>query len=637
MVEIDYKKIGLRVGLEVHQQLDVRTKLFCDCLSSISENVDYKVPRRLRPTRSEIGDVDPAALFEWRRGRSYEYEIGREHSCLVEIDEEPPHELNREALKTALAIALALGSKIVDEVYVMRKIVIDGSNTSGFQRTALIALGGQLELENKTIPIETICLEEDAARKIDEKGKVAVYRLDRLGIPLIEIATAPVIESPEEAAEVALAIGRLLRLTKRVKRGIGTIRQDLNISIEGGAKIEIKGVQRLELIPKIVKNEVIRQLSLLRLREELKRRGLSKSDLQLNPVDLTSLLSQTKSGVLRRAFEKGGVALGLKLIKMRGILGWELSPGKRFGSEVADYVRFWSGASGIIHRDELPAYGITEEEVHTIAKALECDNEDNFIIVADKREVALKALQAALERIKMAFDGVPEETRMALEDGTTRYMRPRPGAARMYPETDIPPIFITQELLEEAEKLKPEPLKSKLEKLTVKYGLPKELAFEVLRDLRLDLIEELIEKYGNKVSPKTIASVFVVTLRGLKNKNVDPEDVSDEVLREIIEMLAEGAIAKEAVEKILEEAAKNPGVSARDIAKKLGLSALSIEEAEIIIDSIVKEDKEEILKRGQRAVSYVMGKAMEKLRGRVDGKIVAEIVKKKVEEVLRNA
>ncbi|MEM1851990.1 MAG: Glu-tRNA(Gln) amidotransferase subunit GatE, partial [Acidilobaceae archaeon] len=575
--------------------------------------------------------------FEWRRGRSYEYEIGREHSCLVEIDEEPPHELNREALKTALAIALALGSKIVDEVYVMRKIVIDGSNTSGFQRTALIALGGQLELENKTIPIETICLEEDAARKIDEKGKVAVYRLDRLGIPLIEIATAPVIESPEEAAEVALAIGRLLRLTKRVKRGIGTIRQDLNISIEGGAKIEIKGVQRLELIPKIVKNEVIRQLSLLRLREELKRRGLSKSDLQLNPVDLTSLLSQTKSGVLRRAFEKGGVALGLKLIKMRGILGWELSPGKRFGSEVADYVRFWSGASGIIHRDELPAYGITEEEVHTIAKALECDNEDNFIIVADKREVALKALQAALERIKMAFDGVPEETRMALEDGTTRYMRPRPGAARMYPETDIPPIFITQELLEEAEKLKPEPLKSKLEKLTVKYGLPKELAFEVLRDLRLDLIEELIEKYGNKVSPKTIASVFVVTLRGLKNKNVDPEDVSDEVLREIIEMLAEGAIAKEAVEKILEEAAKNPGVSARDIAKKLGLSALSIEEAEIIIDSIVKEDKEEILKRGQRAVSYVMGKAMEKLRGRVDGKIVAEIVKKKVEEVLRNA
>ncbi|MEM1873619.1 MAG: Glu-tRNA(Gln) amidotransferase subunit GatE [Acidilobaceae archaeon] len=635
MSEIDYRKLGLKVGLEIHQQLDVGAKLFCSCPSTLSDSVAQRVPRRLRPTRSEVGDVDPAALFEWRRGRVYEYETGGEYSCLVEADEEPPHELNREALKTVVSVALALGSRVVDEVYVMRKIVIDGSNTSGFQRTALVALGGQIEVGDKIIPIETICLEEDAARKVDEKGRVVTYRLDRLGIPLIEIATAPVIETPEEAAEVALAIGRLLRLTRRVKRGIGTIRQDLNVSIAGGAKTEIKGVQRLELIPKIIKNEVQRQLSLLKIKEELEKRGLAKSDLSVAPVDLTSLLSQTKSGVIRRALERGGVVLGVKLPKMRGVLGWEVMQGRRFGSEVADYVRFWSGASGIIHRDELPAYGITLEEAEAIARALGCGEEDGFIIVADQREVALKAIEVAIERVKAALDGVPEETRMALDDGTTRYMRPRPGAARMYPETDIPPVPVTRELLEEAEKIKPEPLKAKLQRLVEKHGLSRELALEVLRDLRLDLIEEMIERYGEKVPPKTIASLFVVVLRGLKSKGLDVETVSDEVLREVVEMLAEGSIAKEAVERILEEAARSPGVSAREIARKLGLTALTVEEAEAIVDSIVREYREEVAKRGQRAVGFIMGKAMEKLRGRIDGKVVAEIVNRKVEEALR--
>ncbi|MEM0497684.1 MAG: Glu-tRNA(Gln) amidotransferase subunit GatE, partial [Acidilobaceae archaeon] len=591
--------------------------------------------RRLRPTRSEVGDVDPAALFEWRRGRYYEYESPLNASCLVEADEEPPHPLNREALVVALAVARSLGSYTPDEIYVMRKIVIDGSNTSGFQRTALVAIGGAIEVNDKIIPIETICLEEDAARKIGEEGLKVKYRLDRLGIPLIELATAPVIESPEEAREVALAIGRLLRLTGRVKRGLGTIRQDLNISIAGGAKTEIKGVQRLELIPKVVHYEVLRQLRLIELRRELLKRDLSKDSITYNPVDLTSKLARSSSKILRRAVENGGVILGIKIPKMKGLLGFELMPGRRFGTELADYARFWAGVSGIIHSDELPGYGITGEEVNVVYETLNADPSiDAFIIVADIREKALKALSTIVDRIRVAFDGVPEETRAANEDGTTRYMRPRPGAARMYPETDIPPVKVTDELISEADKIKPEPLNVKLERLISKYGLSRELALEVLMDIRLDLIESLIEKYHERVQPSIIASIFVVTLRGLRGKGLDIEIITDKHLEEIVSYIAEGLIAKEASELILEEIAKNPQLTVREAIEKLGLRAVSEAEAEAVIDEIIREYIEEVKKRGLKATSLIIGKAMGKLRGKIDGRRVAEIAREKIEKII---
>jgi glutamyl-tRNA(Gln) amidotransferase subunit E len=267
--KIDVRELGLRAGLEIHQQLDTSRKLFCSCPTHlVKENEPHdEFVRQLRPTRSELGEVDIAALFEWRKGRLYHYHAPRSVSCLVEADEEPPHEINREAVVIGAAMALAFGSTIVDEVYVMRKIVIDGSNTTGFQRTAIIALGGAVSLPSgKKVGIQSIAVEEDAARKIAEKGRFIHYNLDRLGIPLIEVSTAPDLETPEEVYEAALTIGQMLRLTGRVKRGIGTIRQDLNVSIKGGVKTEIKGVQRLDLLPKIVLYEAIRQKRLLEIR-----------------------------------------------------------------------------------------------------------------------------------------------------------------------------------------------------------------------------------------------------------------------------------------------------------------------------------------------------------------------------------
>jgi len=280
----------LKVGLEVHRQLDTEHKLFCDCPTLLSDDPPtLAFVRRLRPTQSELGQLDPAALFEFHKGKQITYEADAETTCLVELDEEPPHLLNQEALEVALTISLLLNARPLDEIHVMRKIVIDGSTTTGFQRTCVIALNGKLAVDGKEVPVQQVTLEEDAGRKTGETRDSVVFRLDRLCVPLIEVSTGPVIASPEEAGRTALAVGRILRATKRVKRGLGSVRQDLNISIKNGALVEIKGVQELELVSKVVEYEVQRQLALLTIRDELRQRNAKKpSSRTTSPISQTS-------------------------------------------------------------------------------------------------------------------------------------------------------------------------------------------------------------------------------------------------------------------------------------------------------------------------------------------------------------
>jgi len=319
LMSVDYRKIGLKVGLEIHQQLSSEKKLFCDCKTELFKgDPEITFLRRLRPTQSELGQVDPAAFFEFQKGVKILYEANKDTACLVEMDEEPPHNLNREALETALIISLMLQAKPVDEIHVMRKTVIDGSNTTGFQRTCVVAFNGEIETKEKTVPIQHVGLEEDAARKMGENNNVLRYRIDRLCIPLVEVATAPVIYTPQEAQEVALAIGRILRATGKVKRGLGTIRQDLNISIPNGALVEIKGVQELELVSLVVENEVQRQLNLLKIRDELAKLGVKEEEIKDEFVDVTHIFENTKCKVIRSALEKGKRVLAVKLPKFEG-------------------------------------------------------------------------------------------------------------------------------------------------------------------------------------------------------------------------------------------------------------------------------------------------------------------------------
>jgi glutamyl-tRNA(Gln) amidotransferase subunit E len=362
-MKLDYEALKLTVGIEAHQQLDTEHKLFCSCnpdLSKIEPKIRFL--RRLRPTQSEMGQVDPAAFFEFQKGKTMIYESDPDTSCLVEMDEEPPHQLSNEAVDICLTIAILLQARIVDEVHVMRKIVIDGSNTTGFQRTAVVAMDGALEMSGRSIPIQSICLEEDAARKTGEKGVISYYAIDRLGIPLIEITTGPAIHTPEEAREVAKEIGDLIRATGKVKRGIGTIRQDLNISIAGGAIIEVKGVQKLENLEKVVRFEAERQTALLQIRDKLKSRGVRVEDLQEDFVNVTNIFEQSRCKVIKEALKKGGIVLAVRIPSFSQILSLELGPGARFGTEVADYARFWGRVGGVFHTDELPAYGISGEE-----------------------------------------------------------------------------------------------------------------------------------------------------------------------------------------------------------------------------------------------------------------------------------
>jgi glutamyl-tRNA(Gln) amidotransferase subunit E len=631
-MQTDYEKIGLKVGLEIHQQLATSAKLFCKCKPELfKEEPEITFLRRLRPTQSELGQIDPAAYFEFQKGVKIRYEADTQTSCLVEMDEEPPHPLNMEAVEISLTAALMMNAKPVDEIHVMRKTVIDGSNTTGFQRTCVIALNGQVKVKEKTIPIQHISLEEDAARKTgEEQGNIIRYRIDRLGVPLIEVATAPVINSPKEAEEVALAIGRILRATEKVMRGLGTIRQDLNISIQGGALTEIKGVQELEIIPLVIEYEVQRQLNLIKISQELQKTGAKEENLKPEFFDVTQVFQQTKCKVLRKALEKNQKILAAKLPKFKGFLKRELMPNIRLGTEMADRAKFWGRVGGIFHTDELPAYGITEEEIEALRKMVNAKEEDAVVFVADTPENAKDALKAVLERAKETLKGVPEETRAANPDGTTHYMRPRPGAARMYPETDTPPIQITEDYVRQILASLPELPEQKLQRLIRNYGLNQKLATQVMDSEYTELFETIAKE--NKVSPTTIAVFLTETMKALKREGVQIEKISESQIKEIFKCISSGELTKEALQDVVIWLSKHEGQSPRKAIENLGLKTLSREELEGIINNAISCNKDLIEKSGEKAFGSIMGMVMREVRGRAKAELVSELIKKKLEQ-----
>jgi len=627
----DYRKLGLKVGLEVHQQLNTKHKLFCQCPTELDEKVGNSLERYLKPVMSELGEIDVAAYFEWEKGKKFVYDVPLNSSCLVECDEEPPHPMNLEAIMIGLAITIALHGNPVDEVLVMRKTVIDGSNTSGFQRTAIVGLGGYLDDVEGRISIQTIAIEEDAARKIEELKDTVRYNLDRLGIPLIEISTGPDISSPEQAKRVALEIGQMLRLTGKVKRGLGTIRQDLNVSISGGVKTEIKGVQDLDLIPKIIENEAKRQRSLLEIREALRSR-LDKETFLENFMfkELTDLFRETKSRVILSELNRGGQVIGIKAPGFAGILGKEVMPGRRFGTEVSDYVKSLAGLGGIFHSDELPNYGITETEISKVRETLGIHERDAFILIVGQREKLEKAVSVIRDRLAHAFEGVPKETRAANEDGTSKFMRPQPGSARMYPETDIPSIRITTDLLREAETIAPPTPEEKLDSL-LKLGLNEELAKQVLNSPRLELFEKLVTKFGQKVPPTLIASTLENTLKYVKSQGGDINRVTDSVIEKILEEVYEGRISKDSIPSILlDYCSPEENRNLREIIVKY--TQLSDDELLAIISAVVKESEQELRVKGEKAFGIVMGRVMDKVRGRAEGRRVAELIRRVLKE-----
>lgn len=612
----------VKVGLEVHQQLATR-KLFCNCESALVEQVTEEFQRRLRPTQSELGEVDRAALAQAERNLLFRYQT-TPTSCLVEADEEPPHPPTREALDTALTIALMLGAEPVPEVHFMRKIVIDGSNTAGFQRTALIALNGAIEVQGNRIGISTVCLEEDAARPVGRTTGEVTYRLDRLGIPLVEIATAPDIASPEEARAVAQHIGSLLRATKRVLRGIGTIREDLNVSIPGGARTEIKGVQELRLISAYVAKEMERQGRLLQARDELKRRGVTAIPGDVH--DASQALAGSQSNVLRGALDKGGRILGVKLPGFQGLLKTNLGP------ELAAHARA-AGVGGILHSDELPGYGITSAEVAQVERLLGCGSGDGFALVADQETKGRRALARVVARARGGLEGVPEETRDPLPDGSTQYSRPLPGKARMYPETDVPPHRVTGEDLGALQAALPEPTELRLQRLATKYNLHRQQLEPILDEGQEDLFEELVALAQD---PSLVARTLVNTLPELRAQGLPVEALREEDLRATMAEYGAGRFPREAVAAILGHLLGKGGTVAEALAAK-GLDRAPRDEVRAVAREVVRERLDFVRDRREAAVGPLMGVAMERLRGRADGRAVNEALRKEVQRALAEA
>ncbi len=616
--DLDYEELGLKAGLEIHQQLDTDTKLFCECPTLLRDDEPtHTFERYLHPTKSELGEVDEAALEESRIDRKFTYEA-YDTTCLIEEDEEPPRSVNREAVEVSLEIAETFDMERVDHAHVMRKIVIDGSNTTGFQRTSFVAHDGVVETSEGDVRVDALALEEEAAQRVGETEEGPVYSLDRLGIPLVEIGTAPDIRTPEQAQETAERIGMVLRSTGKVKRGLGTIRQDLNVSVEDGARIEMKGVQDLSAIGEMVENEARRQVALLEIAEELEEGGASVGGTH----DVTDVFEDTDSGVIAGALSGGdGAVVAVHLKGFDGLVGHEIQPDRRLGTEMSDRAKK-RGAGGIFHTDELPAYAVTKEEVDALREAVGAAPEDAVAIVADDEETAWNAAEAVADRAEQALEGVPEETRDANEDCTSSYLRPLPGAARMYPETDVYPVA-----LDEFDAETPELLDERARRYAEEHGLDEELAEQVAYGRRMPLYERAVE---SGYDPGLVASTLEGTLVDLRRDDAPVENLDDEDLMRVFEMVAEDEVAKEGVPDLLCGVAE--GGEPEEVADELGLDSAAREEVEEVVDGILEDRADYVEEEGMGAMGGLMGAVMEEMRGKADGELVSDVLREKLQE-----
>jgi len=613
---LDYVKIGLKAGLEIHQQLDTN-KLFCSCPSIMRDDApDFTVKRILRASAGETGEIDVAASAEMEKKKSFIYEAYKDTTCLVELDCEPPHEMNNDALNVVLQFSLMTNCEVVDQIHVMRKTVVNGSNTTGFQRTSLIARNGLMNVElsdgnSLKVNVDTVCLEEDAAKIIKQGKDQDIYRLDRLGIPLIEIATAPDMHTPLEVKEVAAYIGMLLRSTGRVKRGLGTIRQDVNVSIADGSRVEIKGVQDLRLIDTVVELEALRQVNMLRLKEEMRAKGITT--VLISKDKLNDFTEEFKHSELSKGFIKTGIDSGLSIYGkpyplFKGFFGYEVNPNRRFGTELSDRIKVL-GLNGLIHTDEnLDKYGI-KDIVRYIYDKLGLGTEDGMIFILGPSEKCILAFHKIDESIKFFLEhGLSKEVRNAKEDGTSQFLRPMPGGSRMYPETDIPTIYPNVEGIE-----KPELIKDKTERFAKEYGIPKQVAKELIFEPNFELF---VKKYP-QIKAVTIAEALDSMLKDIKTRYSMDVSPTDSQYDQIFSKLNTAEIAKEAVFEILLAIAKGEQGKIIDFSKY----KTSVDE---LVDFIAKI----IADKPNLNTNAVMGLVMKEYRGKYSGQKILELIKK---------
>lgn len=611
----DYRALGFRSGLEVHQQLLTRRKLFCRCPAGrYSDRHDVEILRHMRPTLSEMGEYDGTALMEFKTRKDIIYRLASESVCTYEMDDAPPFEMDPEATDIAIRISLLLGLQVVDEIHIARKQYLDGSIPTGFQRTAIIGVHGKVPLDGRELGIRQLSLEEDSCREVSDRGHVRVYRTDRLGMPLIETVTEPELETPERLAAACELLRRLVRVTGLVRTGAGAAREDVNVSIRGGTRIEIKGVPSIREIPRLAHNEALRQRSLLAIRDELARRGVTAESLGDDlPRDVTDLLQQAGYPPLRAALDEGGRAMVVPLPGFHGLLATWTQPHTRFLKEFSDRIRV------IACLDTLPnvlcstggADLLSSAEWQRLQRACGVGDDVPLLLVWGPPRDAATAAGEILIRAREATVGVPEETRQALDDGTTGFERILPGPSRMYPDTDLPPVVVDPERVARLAADLPAPPWERLGQLR-RAGVGEELARRLALSRAYDLFMRLLPRLGDgeELTPTGLASILLD--------------------RDLPRPTGPAAVAwwEEAVDRV---------VAGRTAAEALWCAGGELPDR--LPDDAVRGVLEEVLAAApadwptdpDKRHAVLMGAAMTRLRGRARGRDVARLAR----EVLR--
>jgi glutamyl-tRNA(Gln) amidotransferase subunit E len=647
---IDYSEAGLIAGLEVHQQLLTPTKMFCRCPAGhYTDTHDGAVLRHMRPTLSELGEYDGCALMEFKTKKNIIYLLHEENVCTYEMDDTPPFLVNQEAVSIAIEQCLMLGCDIVDEVHIARKQYLDGSIPTGFQRTAIVGVNGRLPFRGRELTITQVSVEEDSCREVSDKGHLIVWRTDRLGMPLIETVTGADLRTPDEVEEAILLIGRVCRSTRHVRTGLGASRQDVNVSVRGGRRVEIKGVPKAGWAPRLVHGEAVRQVNLLKLRDELLGRGFADAvSVGVESADVTDIFASTELSFLRRekwerwireqgrrpGFELGAGPFCVRAVRLRGLAGtlsWPTQPEQTFAAELAGRVRVIAGLDQrpiMLQSEKWPDYRGAIQELRKVRARLHCDSGDAVVVVWGPEEDTVTAADEVRLRYVDALRGVPNETRQPFPDGTTDFERILPGPDRMYPDTDSPPTRIIRERVERLRAGLPEPPWMR-ERRYAAAGVSVPIIHFLIRRGGADTVDRLVRDAGADL--RKTSFLFGEKLVYLRRVGVPVDAIPFERWAELIRLLREMPVLWEAWEGIVRSVAAAPGGYVADLAtaRSLGLEPPDWRAhiPEIIERAVARAYSHD---RG-RVLRVALGDAMDGLRGKVPAAEVSNELRRALE------
>lgn len=623
-----YTQLGFKCGLEIHQQLKTRKKLFCRCPSGIYQGPDdhnAEVVRHMRPTLSELGEYDGTALMEFRTKKNITYRIKNENACTYEIDDTPPFPVNLDALDIAIEIALLLKTNVVGELHITRKQYLDGSIPTGFQRTAIVGIEGEIPISNKRIRIIQLGMEEDSCREVSDIGHQRIYTTDRLGMPLVEMVTYPDMLTPDEAAEAGHYLRFLARSTGKVNTGMGAAREDVNVSITGGTRVEIKGVARISWIPELTHNEAFRQNAMLNIKEILDARVSDHSNWKVSCKKVPREF--IGKGIIPES-RKGHRVVAVNLPDFKGILSYFTQPGKCFANELGDRLKVIACLErpNMTHSEELVPELKGLVDLDAVKTLLKSKKNDAQVIFWGPEDDVATATETIEERCLLAFEGVPNETRKSLKDGTTLFERVLPGPDRMYPDTDSAPIPIEEEKIQKVREQLPPDVSDCMHQMT-EWKIPKDTYHYILKRNLFPLIEKIVKKF--KQSPPFVGTLVGHHLKHIEGRITPSSPFDYERLCELFDFVGRSKLEKEILKYMLPEVYQYPNMDFESILTTIEYKKIPAKE---ILSNIpvLKEKFKDIAHPdnpdGKRAMAlWVMGRLRPLAVGNMD---LAELRKK---------